>query len=487
MRRKYPKIGANDACPCRDGIKYKRCCKGKVDWQSLFANGNTNPYEYMSIRGKNLFFLEKIAAILQLDQLTGAPLATIKNALRDKNKIRDIHEALLYIWPNEADLNRVLCNEKEKHSAIFTGAYQPEKLFKGMCRHSLYAEKILLVDPFLYPGSMRPEFDPCENPEQHANTTLNNLWVWFGLMPWIDSGIVGFIRSPGDFDLKLQWDSLIYTENMVTKHPEIKECMETDIESFGEFRKRFKDVFDLNQPSSKLRKTAKEVYPEFSTEKIDEIIAYFENQRENSPFIVDPISKTNPSQIEMIHSGSNYEIAREIASRSNSHLITDLKTRWKFIEIDRQEGGVNNSGWEPFAKSMQNAKLETLNTTDISLALRLRKENRLEGMRTFLRKVWNHSPTVEDFNTRKTEDFTTEFTHELEIARVEWEKIDKDLVKLLGGGMGVGAIASAMVEPANWGIHGLAYAGTLGASLVHSKMRRNTTLRRYPASLFIGG
>lgn len=95
------------------------------------------------------------------------------------------------------------------------------------------------------------------------------------------------------------------------------------------------------------------------------------------------ISNGNPSQIEMISSGSNYEIAKEIAIRSDAHIITDLKTRWKFIEIDRREGNVDDSGWEPFAKSIQQAKLETLNTTSLDFSLRLRKEDRLKGCAHF--------------------------------------------------------------------------------------------------------
>jgi hypothetical protein len=283
------KFGPNYPCPCLSEKKYKKCCSGKVDWEGLYKSADENPSNYMSARGKNLQFINKVAGILELDQLTGTPLSTIKKALRDKNKIRSIYECLLDIWPSEEDLNRILQKEKGHHSALFSGTYQPEKLFHGMCRHSLYADRILLVDPFLYPGSVRPEYDPLENPEQYANTTLNNLWIWFGLLPWIDAGIVSFIRSPDDFDLKLRWDSMVLSQEMLDKHNEIRECAKQDrADGFPEFKERFKESFTLNQPAEKLRKAAKELYPDLDTTKIGEVIAYFEKKEKLRPILLIP-------------------------------------------------------------------------------------------------------------------------------------------------------------------------------------------------------
>jgi hypothetical protein len=186
----------------------------------------------------------------------------------------------------------------------------------------------------------------------------------------------------------------------------------------------------------------------------------------------------------MISSGSNYEIAKETALRSDAHIITDLKTRWKFIEIDRREGNVDDSGWEPFAKSIQQAKLETLNTTSLDFALRLRKEDRLKGMRAFLHKVWNQS-SAEDFSPRKTEDFVTEFTSEADIARDEWQSINQDLLKYATSESLIMGAATA-IEQANWSWYGLGYAGVLGATLIHTVMRKESVRKRYPASLFVG-
>ena len=60
------KIGRNDPCPCLSDKKFKNCCFGKVDWDAIIRD-KLNPQPYLSVRGRNLWFTNRISEALQLN------------------------------------------------------------------------------------------------------------------------------------------------------------------------------------------------------------------------------------------------------------------------------------------------------------------------------------------------------------------------------------------------------------------------------------
>jgi hypothetical protein len=87
------KFKPNAPCPCGSGKKYKKCCKGHLDWDQLFRDGD-DPHKYASIRGRNTLFFQKLIEILELDQRRD--IKEYKAAFTDK-AVRDIHEGILEI------------------------------------------------------------------------------------------------------------------------------------------------------------------------------------------------------------------------------------------------------------------------------------------------------------------------------------------------------------------------------------------------------
>ena len=68
MKKKFI-IKRNDICPCGSGKKYKYCCEGKVNWNQIIKEKKDRT-PYLSIRGRNILFIDKIAEALQLDSVT---------------------------------------------------------------------------------------------------------------------------------------------------------------------------------------------------------------------------------------------------------------------------------------------------------------------------------------------------------------------------------------------------------------------------------
>jgi len=407
------KIGRNENCPCGSGKKYKHCCESKVDWNQI-GRERTEAIPYLSIRGRNLLFFNKIAEALQLDSnaFTFSP-KNYKSAFT-KRAVVKIHEALMEVWPPDIDIHNTLKNTSSDVSGLYIGDYEPEYILKGLVRHSIYSNKLLIVDPFIYPLSVRDEFNPILTPEQYRTQTLNNVNFWFSLFPWIESGIVEVIRTPADFDRKLNWESM---KQQTQKYEENEEFREAIDKSVSELSKRHLDTkaFQLqllSAPNSYLEKLFNESGLDKKGITSKGFISFIERQRESDPNFLEPLDKMS-GQLHMFSSGGNYNIARLTANLTDSYLVTDLLSKWKEIEIDRESANAKNEEWSPFAKAFQDLELKFLNNLSLKHALILRKENRLESLRTFLRKVWKSARTTEQFSEANAKELAEELNEEI--------------------------------------------------------------------------
>src|SRR6266851_4229029 len=176
------KIGRNEPCPCLSGKKFKHCCEGTVDWDEIIESGR-DYRPYLSLRGRNLYFTKSISAALQLDQLGPGRNSKEYKAAFTAAAVRKIHEAVLDIWPRHIDIADALRRSRGEVSGLYIGDYDSQYIKRAIVRHSIYANKILLVDPFVYPLSVRDEYNPILNPEQYRAQTLKNVNLWFELLP----------------------------------------------------------------------------------------------------------------------------------------------------------------------------------------------------------------------------------------------------------------------------------------------------------------
>ncbi|MCE5270668.1 SEC-C domain-containing protein [bacterium] len=480
------KVGRNEICPCGSGKKYKHCCENKVDWNGIFSTG-ADWIPYLSIRGRNINFLNRLADILQIRNLTN-DLSTYKAAFT-ANAVEEIHEAVMEFWPPDLDIVKALESASSEVSGLYVGDYEPEYFIKGIIRHSLYANKILVVDPFIYPSSVRDQYNPILEPEQYRSQTLKDVNLWFSLIPWIEDGIVEVIRTPADFDRRLNWESMERQIKKFADNPELHKAMKRTVQELkcrhGEKMARTELV--LMAPDSVLRKRFEENELEKRGLTADDFLLYVQNQRDNDPNFLEPLGQNSDNgQMFALKSGSNYEIAKLTASITNSYLVTDLFARWREIELDRDSQSTETRIWSPFAKAIQNNKLSYLNSVDLKHALLLRKEGRLESMRMFLRKVWKSACTGEEYDDKNTQLLTEELYEEINKAQEEWNQIDADLLKMIKGDAVTSLLAAGPLVASGHGdflAAAIAVAGTYDFLTVQTK--RRSFPKRFPAAFFM--
>jgi hypothetical protein len=190
------------------------------------------------------------------------------------------------------------------------------------------------------------------------------------------------------------------------------------------------------------------------------------------------------SQLIVTTSGASYDMAKRIAALTKSHLITDLPSRWKEIELDRSEAGIDVGNWSAFAKAFHNVDIRYLNNVPLDLALRLRQEGRLEPLRLFLRKVWRSAGPETSYDPSAAENLAAELHEKIREAEDEWAKIDRDLLKWLRG---IGTLAAPFVVKSGgeWLAAAVAAVTAGVGSLAVAAHQRAGFENRYPAGFFL--
>ena len=85
-------------CACGSGLKHKRCCLGRVDWERLTDAPLSIASRYFTIRGKNLQFIYSLLAALQVDYNERNPdFAKIKKAFTPE-VVQKVYSSILDLW-----------------------------------------------------------------------------------------------------------------------------------------------------------------------------------------------------------------------------------------------------------------------------------------------------------------------------------------------------------------------------------------------------
>jgi SEC-C motif-containing protein len=479
-------LGRNIPCPCGSGKKYKHCCLGKIDWCSLLNTAPSLAARQMSLRGKNQYFTRFLLGVLQLDDAEGTKSHQSFKRAFTTDAIRAIYSEILEIWPDAADFERVGKQEASSNTALYTGTYEPEAIQSALLRHCLYNDKLLFVDPFIYPLWVREEFNPIVHPEKYHANTIRAAKLWLALAPWVEHGLVGFIRTPGDFDFQLKLKTISTERERFEKNDDLRQALDECVDGYSDQKemKEYREHILLSHPNETLVDQFVDDHPNATPQEIIFFLEWLERKRNNHAYYTDQGAREKE---EFFHfsTGANYEMAKMTARMTASHLVTDLKVRWMEIEYDRAAAKIDLGGWSPFAKAWQGISLSYLNNIPLDFALELRSGDLLGRMRGFLRKTWKSSASSNEFSQTNAESLSAELENEVCIAERELSRMENDLVKSALTSAAVGAGAVILSGGASWLPAGITTALGLGASLLHSKFSRSGFEARYPAAFFL--
>jgi hypothetical protein len=344
----------------------------------------------------------------------------------------------------------------------------------------------LLIEPFQHPYILNPKYNPIENPNQYRAQTLKDVNFYFAMLPWVEAGIVEFIRTPGDFDRKLNIDAL-KRARIIGKDATIQAAIQETVEDLHHrhSNREARHLAVLSAPDFHLRRIFKQIPKKGAEISEDDFISYIHSVHEDDPNFLEPLGGPDRAQLHTVFSGGFLETASSAAQMTGSYLFTDLKAKW--AQIERERGtNADTEVWSPFAKAVQNTKLHFLNNLNLDHALRLRAEGRLENLRSFMTKMWAKARGDQPFSERAAIDLANELTAAVGEAEAEWAQLKSELVKRASQGAvaSIAALAPAVATGAALWHAAATIVGAIGVGLWSKYQRRQYDVK-FPASFFM--
>lgn len=374
------KVGLNDPCVCGSGKKYKKCCEGK----SLEEMPVTNEY---SIRERNIIFSRILEDILGLNK-EGRTWEDVRREFSDE-QVKEIHKAFQGLWPKDTNIINLLPRpDKRVSRAIYSGLIDPRTAARDIISFTSYFDEIIVINPFMNPVNVKPEYNPINSPGQFKQETIKNILFFMQLMPFVKLGVINIIPDPCSTNYHLQqqiWD-------MAEKRYKAYTLLgyESDLEMDEAMNKILEDDFQRGMTSfadEQLKKSIQSGLPNLTDKELEELLSYIKQKRVEDPLaLLQPLeAKDGEGQFLMTHVTPNLELGMFLAQLTGSFIYTNNKVRWQ--EISRLMDAFNNkTQWDNLSNQ--------INALDINLEidplfnLHLRNTGGLGSMRKAFREIY---------------------------------------------------------------------------------------------------
>jgi SEC-C motif len=460
--------GRNDPCHCGEQKKYKHCClsldQQRASRADLMRSAQT-------LRDKNMAVLVAASEIFGLNR----PWEKVKEGFTDA-RIREFYRFVAGLWPAGTDQRHILPAADSSLRALYLGENEPEMMVQNVFRFSLYADQILVVNPFLNPNVLAEDMNPIHRPGEWRIQTLRVIYQLSQLAPWIDAGLVVLIPDPGDFNRSLR----VKTWDLATARLKGTKPNDEDIDQ-SMMKARARRAFLLS-PRNYLERMTREANPGITDDRVVKVLEDIERERADDPLLLNDTLDRMPAQTMTSNLGANLEMGLYICQATGSFPYTNVKFRWREILAAKQDLDATAQTWSPLTNAFQKLPFKFLDKIDSGFACAIRKEGRLEGFRGFLRKLW--TTVGGELDPAKAEplarDFRDELTQAYGQAQAEWGAIDRELLKWAVPALG-GALVTGVFSPIIGG--GLAVAGL--NEIIQAEMKRREFRKKVPMSVFI--
>jgi hypothetical protein len=404
----------------------------------------------------------------------------VKEGMTDA-RIREFYIFISDLWPLDTDPDSMLPAPTSSLRALYLGENEPEVMLQNVFRFCLYSDQILLVNPFDNPNVMADEYNPIHHPGEWRLQTLRLVFHLMMLAPWIAADLVTLIPDPGDFNRALRVKTWDLAGVRLEGHKPSKD--DVDVSALKQRTRRTL----LMSPRDYVERTAKEMHPDMSDREVRAFADSIESERLNDPLLPNQTLDQMPAQMMATRMGANLEMGMYICHATGAFPYTNVNFRWKEILGARQELGTTAQVWSPLTNAFQQLDFKFLDHVDSKFACSIRQDGRLEGLRAYLRKLWNAVGGTSDPASSEgiARDYSDQLKQSFNEARAEWDSIDRDLLKWgvpkIGGGIAAGLVTGHF-SPA-FAVGGFAVAGI--SEIMQAEMKRREFRKKVPMSVFI--
>lgn len=469
------KIARNEACPCGSGRKFKHCCIRSV------VNGGR---PFSEIRSRNLALVEVVAKIFKFDKVKHA--AELKQFLNPA-AVRTIFLEQSKIFPPEDPYSLIPKAEPTSLRALYLGDIRPQDVSRNVLRCSLYADEILMFDPFPRVWHRAAKYDPIRNPQFFMEDTLKLANFIYLLGPWIRSGVVTLVPDPADYDYE------VFEAACVLGRQRFATLTLTDEDKADLDEMIFEHYYDLLllEPEDVLEESLASVWPDVSRDDKRRLLQRIRGDRVNNPLIPRQSLTTLGGQMHVTRSGASLDVAILISKMSGAFPFTASRRRWRESTTETANLPPHTKTWSPLTQAFNRVQLQVLNNVGPEFAIRMREEGRLASFRNLLRNIWATTSADSQGTNENVLGLQDALGTAYETALADWEAIRIDFARtfpqMAVAAAGLSFAASGVTSQANikLGFAAVGFAASPLYEVVKSTKAREAFRKKEPMSILI--
>lgn len=309
----------DEACPCGRGECYADCCLSLPPW-------DRPPWDLLSIRERNLRFLNAIGNVLKLSH--DGSWQQAQRTLSDK-QVADLHRLSSLLWPQSTDLAALLPHPGDgRLRAVYLGPSDPRTAAESIISLVPLFDQILVMDPVLAVRNVAPDVNPVDHPSTYKQQTLKNVMFWLMLEPLIVAGKVLVFRDPCDFSPEFFY----LMRDMAKARTADWHVSQQDFEELRWLMKDDVKRLIYRLPDRALASQLRQSTPELSDDQITAAIAYLRQEAELDSLALLQVAREEESiqQYQVIR-GANLEVALYVAQTIGAGVVTDVGTHWDHL------------------------------------------------------------------------------------------------------------------------------------------------------------
>ncbi len=341
-------------------------------------------------------------------------------------KIKRTYRVFAELFPRKYDYVNELKKCKDQFSCIHYSTLKGRSIIDEVVRFSLYSEKILVFHPLQNPAVTNQSMNPGRDPKSWMPDFLEALHFYIVIQKWVAAGVVKLIVNPYDYDLsvKTKLEPRILERAKKIQARAKGDVSEHDInEAQREFAEQLAASFKDRDKSQIVKAILQLQNPVFTVPEAQQ----FADQIIQAAPDINPLYShlnipLNTSMVMTTKGGGPLESILFLTEVTGGHIYTPKERTWEQLK----EFG-SNEMWTKINQTFFKIPLSFLNNVDTAFALEIRKENKLSGVRTEIRKLFSElsSIDIKELTESKFRDLHDCFKEEIKRADAEWSQIQK--------------------------------------------------------------
>jgi hypothetical protein len=338
-------------------------------------------------------------------------------------KIKRTYRKFAELFPRKVDYLGELEKSKSTFTSIHWAEVKANRIIDEVVRFSLYSDRIIVFHPLQNPAVTNQNMNPGKDPKYWLQDFLDSLYFYIVIQKWVNAGIVKLIINPYEYDFNLR--STIDEQaikRVVNSNQEGIFKMGLDSVT-NDMAEKFAVSFRFRSKEYIINTLLEMQQPKFKSSEADEF----------AERIIAAIPRINPlynklnipltgRMLQVTKGGGPLESIMLISEKTNGNIYTPSDFHWQQIN----QFGVNDF-WTKTNRLYSKVPLTFLNEVDTDFALELRKDERLLGVRTQLKKIYSelNGLSLDKLTDSKIRDLQEGFIEEINKAEAEWQDIKR--------------------------------------------------------------